>query len=123
MSRFRPFVWLFVTVVLAGVAPSHAQVPTADTSKRIVVKTPKSTETKPETFLGEVIFSTSESVTVRSRDNERLIRTFRYAGGIHDDMQKILDRGGYQYGDKIEIKHDTGSDIALRIKGKPSKPL
>jgi hypothetical protein len=37
-------------------------------------------------------------------------------------MQKLLDRGGYQYGDKVEIQHEAGSDVALQIKGKPSRP-
>ena len=38
-------------------------------------------------------------------------------------MQQILTDGGYQYDDKVEIESMPGSDIALRIKGKPSKPL
>jgi hypothetical protein len=38
-------------------------------------------------------------------------------------MQKILDAGGYQYGDKVEILYTPGSTVALRIQGKPSKPI
>jgi hypothetical protein len=38
-------------------------------------------------------------------------------------MQKLFDQGGYQYGDKVEIWYMQGTDVAVRIKGKPSKPL
>jgi hypothetical protein len=37
-------------------------------------------------------------------------------------MEKILDSGGYQYGDKVEIFYTSGTTVALRIDGKPSKP-
>jgi hypothetical protein len=36
-------------------------------------------------------------------------------------MQKIADRGGYQYGDKVSILHDPGKTVALKVHGKPSK--
>ena len=35
-------------------------------------------------------------------------------------MLQIAARGGYRYGDKIEIEYAAGSDVALQIKGKPS---
>ncbi len=38
-------------------------------------------------------------------------------------MQKIFDAGGYQYGDKVAILYKPGSTVALRIAGKPSKPI
>lgn len=82
-----------------------------------------SSKAKPDKFQGRVIFSTSTAITVRSLDNERMIRTFTYAPAARDRMEKILDQGGYQYGDKVEIFYKPGTDIALRIKGKPSKPL
>jgi hypothetical protein len=40
-----------------------------------------------------------------------------------DKMQKIIDSGGYQYGDKITVYYDTQSLQALKFKGKPSRPL
>jgi hypothetical protein len=38
-------------------------------------------------------------------------------------MQKIVDKGGYQYGDKVTVYYDPQSHTALKIKGKPSRPL
>ena len=38
-------------------------------------------------------------------------------------MQAVLDKGGFQYGDKVNILFQPGQTVALRIHGKPSKPL
>jgi hypothetical protein len=38
-------------------------------------------------------------------------------------MQAMLDKGGFQYGDKVSILYMPGQTVALRIVGKPSKPL
>jgi hypothetical protein len=109
---------LLVTVVLAAAAaPLCAQI---DTSRPIPVK-----EVRPKLvkFQGAVLNFNSVQITVRSRENELAIRTFTYSPKVREQMQKIIDRGGYQYGDQVEIQHEAGSDVALRIKGKPSKPL
>ena len=109
--------FLAALVVLAAAAAAHAQV---DTSKPIVIK-----ELKPKrvTFRGEVMHATPAEITVRSRENERVLKTFTYSPQVRDHMQRIIERGGYQYGDKVEIQHEAGGNVALRIKGKPSKPL
>jgi hypothetical protein len=38
-------------------------------------------------------------------------------------MQQIVDKGGYQYGDKVTIFYDPATMKAMDIKGKPSKPI
>ena len=38
-------------------------------------------------------------------------------------MQQIVDKGGYQYGDKVTIMYDPANLQAIKIKGKPSKPV
>jgi hypothetical protein len=38
-------------------------------------------------------------------------------------MQQIVDKGGYQYGDKVTVLYDPTSQKALSVKGKPSKPI
>ncbi len=109
---------LLVAATLAVTAlPAGGQV---DTSKPIPIKTLKP---KRVTFEGEVMHANPVAITVRSKENERLIRTFGYSPKVREEMQKIIDRGGYQYGDKVQIQHEEGSDVALRIKGKPSKPI
>ncbi len=110
---------LFAAAALAAAVPAGAQI---DTSKPIVIKTIKA-KPKLEKFQGEVLHSNPVTMTVRSRENERIIRTFTYSPKVKEQMQQILEKGGYQYGDKVEIQHEAGSDVALRIKGRPSKPL
>jgi len=113
-SRFIPFVLLAAALSLAAV-PAQAQ----SAGKPIVVKQPKP---KTQKFKGAVIHANRLSITVRSLENERVVRTFRLTDELQEKMQQIIDRGGYQYGDKVEIHHGEGSDVALKIKGKPSKP-
>ena len=107
---------LAVVLALLGTGVS-AQV---ETSKPVKLKTAK---TKLEKFKGEVLSMTNVQIIVRSVENERLIRTFTYTPEVRERMQQIIDKGGYQHGDKVEIHCAPGSDVAIKIKGKPSKPL
>ena len=103
---------------LALVATSvSAQV---ETGKPITLKAPKKKIAK---FKGEVLSMTNVQIIVRSQGNERVIRTFTYTPVVREKMQQIIDRGGYQHGDRVEIHHEPGSTVAVKIKGKPSKPL
>jgi hypothetical protein len=34
-----------------------------------------------------------------------------------------MEKGGYQYGDKVTVFYEVSSKKALKIKGKPSKAL
>jgi hypothetical protein len=86
----------------------------------IVVVTKKP---KVEKFKGEVLSANSLQIVVRSRENTAIVRTFSYTPAVRQQMQKVIDRGGYQYGDPVEIQHEAGKDVAVKIKGKPSKPL
>ena len=72
---------------------------------------------------GEVIHFDSNSLIVREQANERAIHTFTYAPELKDTMQQLVDQGGYQYGDKVEILFPQGQTVALKVVGKPSKPL
>lgn len=70
----------------------------------------------------EVLHMLYNSIQVRSVVDMREIHTFRYSDEIRDRMQNLFNQGGYQYGDKVKIWYRPGTEIALRIKGKPSKP-
>jgi hypothetical protein len=107
---------LAAAALLAAAIPLGAQL---DASKPIPIKALKPKLVK---FQGEVMHANPVALTARSRENELVIRTFSYSPKVREQMQRILDRGGYQYGDRVEIQHAAGSDVALRIKGKPSKP-
>jgi len=70
----------------------------------------------------EVLHMLYQSMQVRSLADMREIHTFAYSPQIRDKMQNIFNAGGYQYGDKVVVWYRSGEDIALKIKGKPSKP-
>jgi len=115
-SRIRA-VLLAVGAAVATPAAMGAQV---TVGKPIELKGPKPKIVK---FKGEVLQANVAQIVVRSRENERVIRSFSLSPEAREAMQKIIDRGGYQHGDKVEIHHEAGSDVALKVKGKPSKPL
>jgi hypothetical protein len=92
--------------------------------KPIVIKQ-KHVKVKQEvgTFKGTVMHANIAQITVRGIENELAIRTFPLSRPVSEKMQQIIDRGGYQYGDKVTIVYDPATQSALKIKGKPSKPL
>ena len=104
----------------AAAVPARAQVTAAPTIKAKPLHT---AEAKPTKTRFEVIHMMQTAIQVRSLVNEREIHTFVYSDPIRGQMQKLFDQGGYQYGDKIEIRYQPGTEVALKIKGKPSKPL
>jgi hypothetical protein len=96
---------------------SRGQVPVADTSKPLIVKKGKD---KPGKFYGEVVSSTPKSIQVRSQQNKTVIRMFSYGPNAAAKIARVNAKGGYRFGDKVVIDYTPGSDVALRIKGKPS---
>ena len=109
--------WRAVLFAAFAASLAAAQV---DTGKPITLKPPRVRLVK---FKAEVLHANNIQITVRDRGNGLIVRTFRYTEKVRDAMQKIIDRGGYQHGDKVEIHYAPGSDVAVKIKGKPSKPL
>jgi len=75
------------------------------------------------TFAGTVIHADAAGIVVRSRSNLRVIRTFSYSPAVRAKMDKILARGeNYQFDDRVSIRYHPGEQVALEIRGKPSKP-
>ena len=74
-------------------------------------------------FEGYVMHANVAQVTVRAKGNDMAIQTFPLSEAVAARMQKIIDKGGYQYGDKITVYYDPQTNKAIRIKGKPSRPL
>jgi len=114
--------WLLVAFSAIPIC-AGAQVQSVDTSQPIVVKSSKPPTPKHLKFLGEFVSATPGAVTVRDPNNTYSIRTFSYAPEVHTKMLQIAAHGGYHYGDKIEIEYAVGSEVALRIKGKPSQAV
>ncbi|MBS1839661.1 MAG: hypothetical protein JSS69_00565 [Acidobacteria bacterium] len=83
---------------------------------------PKKQDLRPK-FEGTVMNSNSVLITVRSKTNELAVQTFTLSPDASVKMQKVIDKGGYQYGDKVTVYYDPTTHQALRIKGKASKPI
>jgi len=120
-------------VLVAGFSsPARAQGPVpvvvpiiVDTAVPIIVSAVKPGP-KPnglEKFEGFVMQANIAQITVRAKGNDLAIRTFPLSQAAAAKMQQIVDKGGYQYGDKVTVLYDPASQRAIKIKGKPSKAL
>jgi hypothetical protein len=107
------FAAALAAVIFAPAAPAQVT-----TTAPIVIKQPKP---KLDKFKGRVLSATIASLIVQSIDNEKMVRTFQYSPEMHDKMLAIIDQGGYQSGDLVTVFTEPGSNVALKIKGKPSK--
>ena len=83
---------------------------------------PKKQDPHPK-FEGTVMNSNNVLITVRSKQNEMGVQTFTLSPDASAKMQKIIDKGGYQYGDKVTVYFDPTTHQAVRVKGKASKPI
>jgi hypothetical protein len=114
-------------IALAAVAasaqvPASVAVPVIETAVPIVVGTLKPNKgPQPPKFEGTVINATVAQITVRAKGNDMAIQTFPLAPDASAKMLQIIDKGGYQYGDKVTVFFDPDSKKALKVKGKPSK--
>lgn len=116
MKSFSAFA-LVCGLALTGAA--FAPVASAQVSPVVMAK---QTSQKPVWLKVEVVRFDQRSLTVRVPGQETRILTFTYAASAQPQVQKVLDKGGYQYGDAIKIRYIPGTSIALRIHGKASKP-
>ena len=120
-------------LLLAGVCCSsaRAQVPVPvvvpivlDTAVPIIVNAVKPKPTPGlAKFEGFVMNANIAQITVRAKGDDLGIRTFPLSDAAVTKMQQIVDKGGYQYGDKVTVLYDAVSQKAVKIKGKPSKSL
>jgi len=110
--------------------PAAAQAPVivpivVDTAAPIVVAVvkPKPKPTGLDKFEGFVMHANNAQITVRAKGNDMAIRTFPLSQAASSRMQKLIDKGGYQYGDKVTVFYTPATSEAIKVKGKPSKPI
>jgi hypothetical protein len=84
---------------------------------------PKPKLTGLDKFEGFVMHANNAQITVRAKGNDMAIRTFPLSEAASAKMQKIVDKGGYQYGDKVTVFYEPATSKAIKFKGKPSKPI
>ena len=103
-------------LVLTAGLPGEAQITIAPAIK---ISAPKPKKVK---FKGDVLHATRVAITVRSRDNFNLVRTFTYDTKLSKKVNKQFDENKiYQHGDRVEITYFAGGEMALKIKGKPKQ--
>ena len=120
-----------VAIASLAAAPAFTALPsTGQTiSAPIVVRNSGSTASSSQTVVkgnwlkAEVIHADSNSMVVREQGNGMMIHTFTYTPQLQAEMQRIVDQGGYQYGDRVKILYRQGQTVALRVRGRPSKAL
>jgi hypothetical protein len=116
----------FFAVLLGAVASglaapsSSAQVTTSQTIT-VKPKTVKQPKVKLDVFKGEVIRMDTISIVVRDPKNSYIVRTFTFSPDVAKKLQSLIDKGGYQSGDRVTIQYAPGSTVAQSIKGKASK--
>jgi hypothetical protein len=94
-----------------------------DTAVPIVVNAVKPKPTGLSKFEGYVMHANIAQITVRAKGNDMAIQTFALSPQASAKMQAIVDKGGYQYGDKITVLYDASNMQVIKLKGKPSKAL
>src|SRR5579862_3552941 len=98
-------------LLAAGFAvPTRAQVPVVapvvvDTAVPIIVNAvkPAPKATGLNKFQGFVMHANTAQITVRAKGNDLGVRTFPLSAAAAAKMQQIVDKGGFQYGDKVTI--------------------
>lgn len=131
LTKFAVPLGLGIFAASLGVVTVRAQVPAAaapvivDTAAPIIVNAikPKPKNVGLGKFEGFVRNANIAQITLRAKDNETSLQTFTLSKEMSAKMQAIVDKGGYQYGDKVTIYYDPQTKQAMNFKGKPSKPI
>jgi hypothetical protein len=125
-ARVLPSAFLAAAVFCPS---AGAQVPVApivvDTAVPLVVNAVKP---KPKVnglvkFEGFVMHANIAQITARAKGSDLTILTFPLSQQAAGKMQQVVDKGGYQYGDKVTIYYNPTTMQAMKFKGKPSKPI
>ena len=122
----------FAAMLSCAALPAAAQTPAStlipiavDTAVPIVVNAikPKPLPAGIVKFEGYVMSANTAQITVRAKGNDLAIQTFALSKGASEKMQQTIDKGGYQYGDKVTVLYNTSNVVAVKVKGKPSRGL
>lgn len=114
----------FAAAAANAQGPVPVAVPIAEEAIPIIINTIKPNKgPQPPKFEGTVVNATAAQITVRAKGNDMSIQTFPLNPTLSAKMIQIIEKGGYQYGDKVTVIFDPNSKQAVKIKGKPSKPV
>jgi hypothetical protein len=109
----------------AAQGPATVPIIVADTAAPIIIAAvkPKPKQTGLDKFEGFFMQANNAQITVRAKGNDMSIRTFPLSEAASAKMQQIIDKGGYQYGDKVTVYYVPATSQAIKFKGKSSKPI
>jgi beta-xylosidase len=105
--------------MLAARAAFPAPQDTVQTAPAVTVKQPKP---KLDHFKGNVLWFDKVHIIVQNAENQKIVRSYHYSIELQSQVIDLINRGGFQHGDKVEIISKPGTTIAVKIKGKPSQP-
>ncbi len=71
-------------------------------------------------FRGTVVSANIATIILRNPKNLSQQMGFSFSPAVRDQMVKILNTGGYKYGDKVTVEYASGTTVALKLHGKPS---
>ena len=57
-------------------------------------------------------------ITVRAKGNDMAVRTFAFLPKLATKMQSIVEKGGYQYGDKVTVMYDPSQPASRETQRK-----
>jgi hypothetical protein len=124
--RFLPALLILPGIVPSPAAAQNPIIPIViDTAVPIIIQAVKPAP-KPEgqqKFEGFVMNANRAQITVRAKGNDLAVRTFSLSDQNAEKMQQIIDKGGFQYGDKVTVYYDAATLKVAKFKGKPSKAL
>ncbi len=120
-----PAAFLAAATFCPSAAAQVPVVPVVDTAVPILVNAvkPKPKANGLVKFEGFVMNANIAQITARAKNSDLTILTFPLSQGASQKMQQIVDKGGYQYGDKITVYYKPATMQAMKFKGKPSKPI
>jgi hypothetical protein len=117
-------------IVAAGLwcVPARAQDPVsapvvASVAVPIIINAVKPKPSGLGKFEGFVMNANIAQITVRAKGNDMGVQTFTLSEQASAKMQQAIDKGGYQWGDRVTVLYDPNSRKAVKVKGKPSRPL
>jgi hypothetical protein len=84
---------------------------------------PQTTQVKLDKYKGRVLVFNIATIVVQSMENQRMVWSFQYSTDLHSKVADMLSGGGYQPGDKVEVYCKPGTTVAVKLKGRPSKPV
>jgi hypothetical protein len=124
--KVLPVLLAWAAITVSPVAAQDPIIPiVVDTAVPIIVKAlkPAPLPEGQQKFEGFVMNANTAQITVRAKGDDLAIRTFSLSEQAAAKMQQIIDKGGFQYGDKVTVYYEAASLKAVKFKGKASKAL